>query len=316
MHVQVYLRLDPSMLAQPNDATPVLQHLIAKGSVGNSTQVFEAALCQAFGVEKQQDWPAAALSWLGEGNSPENDFWLYADPVHLQLQRDHFTLSLPVPLPLTHTESEALLATLNRHFAQDGLMFCTGASGQWYMRQTNPSDIAFSFPDQAAGRDVRDFLPRGATAEQWRRLLNEIQMLLHEHPVNLAREERGQSAINSLWFSGAGPLPVSPQRQSGTVVADHPLARGLANWSGRNALALPPDFALSDEKDVLLVPEDGQEGLAQWLQHIRVWLQTRKVKHLTLEIFIHDRHLQATIKPRDLFKFWRKPQPLAAYFSW
>jgi len=194
-------------------------------------------------------------------------------------------------------------------------MFCIGASGQWYL-QARPSAIATSFPEEAAGRDIRDYLPTGTAAEQWRRLLNEIQMLLHDHPVNMAREEQGQPAVNSLWFSGAGQLPPSPKTSLGTVVADHPLAKGLAIWSGRDALALPPDFVLPDETDVLLVPADEQEALAQWLQHIRVWLQTRKVKLLTLEIFIQDRHLRTTLKPRDLFKFWRKPQPLTAHFSW
>jgi hypothetical protein len=32
--------------------------------------------------------------------------------------------------------------------------------------------------------------------------LNEIQMVWHEHPVNLAREERGEVPINSLWLYG------------------------------------------------------------------------------------------------------------------
>lgn len=304
------------MLAQQNDVTSVLQHLIAKGSVSKSTQAFEAALCAAFGVNKRGEWPAAALSWLGEGHDPGDHFWLFADPVNLQLQRDHFTLNLPLPVMLPEAESEALLTSLNQHFAADGFTFLAAPSGQWYLQSATPANIVTSFADEAAGRDIREFLPRGEDAEQWRRVLNEIQMLLHEHPVNQAREEQGQSVINSLWLSGSGQLPALRNNPPRLVMGKHPLAKGLARWSGRDALPLPDGFALLDEDDVLLVLEEGQEGLAQWLKHMPVWLQTRKVKHLTLDIFVHDHHLRATLKPRDLFKFWRKPQPLTVDFAW
>lgn len=316
MNVQVFFRLDRVLMDQPDVAMPVLQHFLSKGSVTKNTQTYEAALCQAFGIDKQPDWPAAALSWLGEGNVPGKDFWMYADPVHLQLQRDHFTLGLPAPLPMSDIEAETLCDSLNQHFREDGLSFEVGNSGRWYLRLTAPSNIAASFPGEAAGRDVRDYLPKGKDAERWRGVLNEIQMLLHEHPINRAREEQGLLAINSLWLSGAGCLPAETHDSFRVVMARHPLARGLARWSGREALPLPAEFFLPDEQNVLLVLEDAEEDLAQWLKHMRVWLQTRKVKHLALDIFVHDRHLRVALKPRDLFKFWRKPQPLMAYFSW
>ena len=46
--------------------------------------------------------------------------------------------------------------------------------------------------------------------ERWlRRLQNEAQMLLHAHPVNLARMARGALAVNSVWIHGAG-APADP----------------------------------------------------------------------------------------------------------
>src|SRR5688572_9724802 len=134
MNVQVYLRLDPLVLVQPDFAMPALEHLLVKGSVSKNTEVFDSAVCQSFGIEKQLDWPAAALSWLGEGNEPEGYFWLYADPANLQLQRDHFSLNLPAPVSTTSAEAEALMATLNQHFSRDGLQFNIAGSGRWYLR--------------------------------------------------------------------------------------------------------------------------------------------------------------------------------------
>lgn len=316
MNVQVYLRLDRLLMNQPDLAMPVLQHLLAKGSVTKNTQTYEAALCQAFGIKQQPDWPAAALSWLGEGNEPGEGFWLYADPVNLQLQRDHFTLGLPAPLTLSKAEADTLRASLNQHFREDGLEFKIGNSGRWYLQQTVSSNMVASFPSQAAGRDIRNHLPMGQDAERWRGVLNEIQMLLHEHPINNAREEQGQPVINSFWISGPGKLPSQGKGPSKTVFAAEPLARGLAEWAGKAALPLPDGFDYPKEKDVLLVPKDGQENLEQVLAKILAALSKRSIRHLVLNIFFHDRQLHVALKPSDLWKFWRKPLPLASYFSW
>jgi hypothetical protein len=37
-----------------------------------------------------------------------------------------------------------------------------------------------------------------------RRLLSEVQMLLHAHPLNGAREEAGAPVVNAFWLSGCG----------------------------------------------------------------------------------------------------------------
>jgi hypothetical protein len=49
---------------------------------------------------------------------------------------------------------------------------------------------------------LSDWWPQEDSLREWRRLLNEIQMVWHEHPVNLARAERGEVPINSLWLFG------------------------------------------------------------------------------------------------------------------
>ena len=40
-----------------------------------------------------------------------------------------------------------------------------------------------------------------------RRLQSEVQMLLYTHPINAARESRGELAVNSFWLSGTGCTP-------------------------------------------------------------------------------------------------------------
>src|SRR5690606_23623285 len=125
--------------------------------------------------------PLAAISWHGENTAPascETGFFLFADPVHMVLQRDSFSLASPVPLPLAVEEAAGFQAVLNTHFATDGLEFLCGASGHWYLHlQERPQILTFP-PALALNRDIRAYLPQGADAGSWRHLLNEVQMLL------------------------------------------------------------------------------------------------------------------------------------------
>ncbi len=57
------------------------------------------------------------------------------------------------------------------------------------------------------GKSASPYIEQSRTNLPWYRLLNEIQMFLHQHPVNAQRVADGQLAINSLWFWGGGPAP-------------------------------------------------------------------------------------------------------------
>jgi hypothetical protein len=59
-------------------------------------------------------------------------------------------------------------------------------------------------PTALSGQDIGDWWPTGTSWQPWRRLLNELQMTWHEHPVNEARSARGQAPINGVWLYGGG----------------------------------------------------------------------------------------------------------------
>lgn len=125
-------------------------------------------------------------------------FWLYAAPVHLVLQRDSFSLASPVPLALEIKEIEALSSTLNQHFMADNITFIWYET-QWFLRlEINPNILTTS-PEVVINKDISAYLPIGEGAMKWASFSNEIQMLLFEHPVNLAREAKRLSVINSIW---------------------------------------------------------------------------------------------------------------------
>src|SRR5690606_38216705 len=66
-------------------------------------------------------------------------------------------------------------------------------------------------PAAVAVLPLRDWWSQDPAMRPWRRLLNEIQMAWHEHPVNEARVARGVPPVNALWlYGGARAWPATP----------------------------------------------------------------------------------------------------------
>lgn len=300
---------------------PSLLHLLAIGKIKPDREALEAALCRNLGVLPQQDWPLAPLSWLGEGNDPVGFYWLRADPVHLILQRDSFSLSEPAPLAVEPQDAQALLASLNQHFAADGLQFHIGDSGRWYLRLETAPAICTSVPEAAMGRDISPFMPQGEGAAEWNRLLNEMQMLLFEHPVNQAHEARGEPAINSIWLSGGGVLTNAIDPSDKVIYANSPLAKGLASTANLPCFAVPETAAVllnqgvnQGKGEVVLVLDNAQDADSKWFVPLLQSLRSRKITQLTINLAVRDQLLQVSVTPIDLWKVWRKTKPLEAYF--
>ncbi|HEX9184078.1 MAG TPA: hypothetical protein VF876_12550 [Burkholderiales bacterium] len=295
MHAELILR---GLLAAP-EATrlPALELLLARGrALAADTQSYAEWLAEAFGVEPL---PAGALTAGAEG------FWLRADPVHLRLMRDRIVL---VPVSgLRAEEAGALVATLNRHF-EGRHEFRAPHPDAWAMR-AEPAALEAREPQALAGADVDANLP-GAP---WTALLTEIQMALHEHPVNEARE----LAVNSVWLWGAGALPRSAAAPWRSVSADDPLARGLARLAGIAAR----ESARSAEDWFAGLPEDGRhlvvlEGSAAeleqaWFTPLLAALRSGRVGMVTLHVPGAGISVETT--RGDLRRFWRRPRALALH---
>lgn len=296
---------------------PAVQRLIAAGSAVYANTPATVALCNEFGLaaeDAQADLPLAALSWQGHGRQPATDCWLFADPVHLVLQRDYLSLSAPAPLAVSPSHFGQLLAELNRYFAADGLEFVLddAVPPRCYVHLAHKPDMHTSLPEQVAGRDIRPYLPHGPDAAKWRQRMNAIQMLLHEHAINQQREAAGELALNSLWFSGSGVFPpvVSGGSPASTqlLFSDLPLVRGLAQAADVACHAVPEDakaLLTMDAEKVLLVLADTGELERRWLLPLTAALRRRRLSGLQLHIAMPDQLLSVKMRWFDLYKFWR-----------
>jgi hypothetical protein len=297
---------------------PGLETLVARGRLqARIPEGTEGALCRAWGIAKQTDWPWAAMSLPADGGTASRGYWLRADPVHIRIQSDRLILLGNELLNISAADAATLCADLSAHFGNEfGLRALQ--PGRWYSRFDRDPDIGTTPLSLAAGRHIDPLLPNGPAALKWRTLLNEIQMLLFSHPINIEREARGLPAINSIWLWGGGgtsePATFRSTFYSGddhlVSIATH-LGIHTQTWSGK-----PEDIDADGLALVNLLESEGQYGdVLGWRDAIRrldaEWLSrlVRTKATLTIEDPISGTEL--VYAPGDRWKIWRRAKPLA-----
>ena len=193
---------------------------------------------------------------------------------------------------------------------------------RWCIALEKPLDFEFTPLDDALGMDVADALPDHPEARHWRRVLNEIQIALHNCPVNIRRRQSGLQEINSVWFWGGGFIPdAAPHDLFDTVYSDHPVSRGLAiiNDCRLNTLqdAVGQDFG-GDGRTILVDwTVAGRDALPEMerLENFSLGL-LRQVRAGRAQLSLYDGNGEGReFNRRSGRRFWRRCRPFAAYQS-
>lgn len=374
MHVQLFVPalIDPDFSgdAPLSVKTPALDSLLGKGRRKRVRHPgTEAWLLRRFGVAGEPlvetaaagtadtlrtTLPVAPYALLGEGSDgttgphparPGDAAWMCADPVHLRVDRDRLVLADATLLELGRDEADALCESLNRHFG-DVMTLIPARPDRWYARLKDLPDMSTTPLRLALGAALEGCMPEGPDGGRWRAIINEAQMLIHEHPVNLAREAAGKPAANGIWFWGAGRLQpvaadtgaVDARRDAplDALAADSPLARGLARSAGIAVRNLPDGaerwLDAETNAGVALIVVDSLERPAahgdahawhaalaalerHWFSPLLAALRHGQIGMVTLLLGGHATLLHAETVRADLRYFWRRPKPLAAYLG-
>jgi len=310
-------------------ALPALETLLARGRrsriPGGSLERWLAGAYRLADV-----LPLAPYSLRGDGADPGAHWWMRADPVHLKFDRDRLILADASRLAVTPEEARDFVAALNSHFDEEGIAFAAPRPQRWYVRTAGAMRLRTTPTSEAAGRNVETLLPQGEDGARWRRIVNEVQMLLHQHPRNEAREQQGRPAVNSLWIWGPG-RDETPAAAYDTVWTDHPLARGLAAASGSACRPLPASGepllqagARGSQLVVLTLPATQYGESAEWRDALatleRSWaavllagLLSAALESLTLHGLGPDHGQTSVLARRDRLRFWQTRRPLDAY---
>ena len=247
---------------------PALDRLLSRSKVQPLAGTdLESTLCHWFGLEQQAALPVAALTYLSDSGEQPRGYLLRADPVHLRADQSSLRLFDSRGFSVTQDEADELVTAFNGFYAERGWRLTAPRPQRWYLSLPADPEITTTPIGNIAGQVIDPCLPQGAAAAEWHALLNEIQMLFHAHPVNSAREQRGEPAINSLWFWGGGCLPGTLQSRADRVLTDHPLGMGLAQQAGISRMDMPADGneLLAQTRDGLtLVVNDVLDGPTQY----------------------------------------------------
>ncbi len=311
---------------------PCLARLLGRARRRGGVSDPLAARFAAFGVVEspERDLPAAAVSRLADTGTADDGFWLRADPVHMQAGMDHAILLGSRAAAPTAEEAAELVAAFNSHFAEDGLALEAPVPGRWYLRLDADPGIRTHSQDAVLRRNVKPFLPEGDDAGRWRSLLNEIQMLFFDHPVNRARERRGRLTINSVWFWGGGRLPaVAPPRFDEVLAADA-VTRGLARRAGLEPARPPADAEtwMADHASGrnLLVLEEAEHGRVDgepdrwhsaqasierdWCEPLWQAVRGGELQRLVIDTVQQGRF---ELTRAATFAFWRRSRPINGF---
>ena len=258
--------------------------------------------------------PIGALLAAGARLSTGTDTWLVADPVTLVPGRQDVTLAGRVD-DLERGECDELVTALNAHFHDDRLAFTATRPDACLARIPGVVAVTMTPVERARGTSLASLLPAGDDAARWRRWQDEIQMLLHAHPVNGEREARGQPPVNAVWFWGAGrlldaaiPPPFSVDAPP-TRLGD--LARGIGSLAAasdpapRRPLVVTRPLATSADADTfvddtlapalealergattrLVLAADGAQGAFAWSAAAPTWMR-RSLARLRARPFV------------------------------
>jgi len=294
----------------------------------------EAWLLDAFAVARQTDWPVAPHSLLGDGGEPGGAWWLRADPLALRADRDTVLVADATLFEVAPAEAAALTASLSDHFAGRGIAFLPIRPERWYARVAEDPEMTAAPLNDVRGARLGDHLPEGPQGRRWRAILNEIQMRLHEHPVNQAREARGAAPINGVWLWGAGRAAGSPHTRYQRVTADDPLAKGLARAAGKRCDPVPATaaewLAHSGRSGIEAIVLDALRAPAaygdpaawqaalerlerDWFGPLLAALRARRIGMISLVAPGAPQTQEFETTRQDLRYFWRRRRPLAEY---
>jgi len=240
-------------------------------------------------------WPMAAITRELDAGDAVLHRWLRADPAHVRPDMTGARVLAIGELGLDAAEAEALLRPLRPLFGDSGFQISAPVPSRWYLALPVESQLPdFATPDQVLGDDLFTHLPEGPEGRRWRALLNEAQVILHNHPMNAARIAAGKLPVNSLCFWGAGRLPDHVRTRLAAVSSPDPELQALAKLAGVDSQADGSQlFDLRRQRDWAAVEAHLLPGL-------------RELGRDELQLDFAD-GARWSLRSGQRWRFWRRP---------
>jgi len=285
----------------------------------------EARMLQGMGIlfDPQLDVPLAHFRAKHLPQSIENRQLWCLDPVFIQIDQEEAVLLANTQLQLDAYEARHLIEDLNTYLAEEELRIHYLNPHQWVLE--GQLQLQTSTLQDVLHRNINTHQPQGRDEKRWRKLLNEIQMFLHSHSVNQAREQRGEIAPNSVWLWGGSPA--QPQHVYEPIIdvvyCDEEFVHDIALVCDIKHKPLPIhiDEQLLQQEASLLIYTDQLVAIRRhdvfgWFEYLQrldrdvlapliEFLRQGKLTSLTL----YSDTLSMTLTKKALRRWWQRRKP-------
>ena len=318
----LYLSADSAAAVEPS--LPAFARLVRFGERLTLERGWRQWLAQWIGrndLAHAEPANVVAASRLPEGVAGDAAAWL-ATPLHLAagLTTLHFDARGILRPP--REELEQLAQDFRHSFRDLGSSLIPLDSREFLLLQPSIPSTLTTEPARIAGGHVSDALPKGAGAAKLRRLGAEIEMWLHEHPVNRARAGRNELEISTLWIWGGGDVASITRSSASTLpraFGSDSYLSALWQLGGEQIQPLPEqlDAAFSYAPAAVLVIEAGRmssmsvsESLAEVdRRFIAPAVEALRRRDLDrLSVLVNDRRVVLSSGAHR--RFWRRSRPV------
>lgn len=267
-----------------------------------------SALSNVFDVVPA-DFSEAAVLRHAEADDAGTGVWLCADPCWLVAEITGLRMMAGGAMQLSECEADDFAAVLTPMLGDAGIALQRSAPDRWYLQLPAGAEAPqFSPLRDVLGDDIERHLPDGKSGPRWRHLLNEVQMLLHQHRHNERRATRGLAPVNSLWFWGGGRLPNRVRCAQDQLLSDDLLVRGLAKLAAVPCSTVTTLAALLEKGPRVAVDfryQNDWSALADnWLLPLVAALRRGPITELQCCFGSGER---CRLRAWHRFRFWRRP---------
>ena len=136
---------------------------------------------------------------------------------------------------ITTEEADLLIKSLEEHMGNEMRKFYTGVSYRHCLIWKNSDDkYNFMLPHDILGKRIGEYLPKAEDGgAEFLELMKKSYDILKDHPLNIARKQRGLKPANSAWLWSPGKKPQLPSfKQKWGLDAAVISAVDLINGSG------------------------------------------------------------------------------------
>ena len=195
----------------------------------------------------------AALSATGLGIKPSPDeIALCCDLITLQPTHDDMVMKDYTGGHLSSDDSRLLIDALNEQVIDAPVTFHHGGGYHNLMFiKSQPISERLSPPNELIGEGIRQFMPEGDSARDLVFVMNQAQIILHNHAYNRKRVADKKDSVNSIWLWGNGNLPSLPSfheryDKNASLITASLMVKGIGELTGMNVVDVNGATGFSD----------------------------------------------------------------------